>query len=273
MSILAMRFHLVSQTSETTPLGAVRLIGEIEGGRGVEPKGALRTIETFGLTLVLEGEGEYEGVSSRRYQLTPGSLILTHPNRPHLFGPPKGQVWSEIFAIFEGPIFEFLVERSLLAPDLLVVQLEDPGPWRERLHEIAKRAPLDQTALVAGWLTEAVQLAQPREPEARSSDWLAKAAALLEANFAEALTAEQVADSVAVGYETFRKEFVRHTGVSPMRFRNRRRLSLAARLLVHTGLPISEIATRLGYPDAFTFSKAFKRHHGLSPTDFRSTPR
>ena len=270
MSILGFQFKLFFDGPLTSKLGTVRMIGEIIGGRGVEPKHALRTMDTYGITFILGGTGSYEGSGPHRYELLPGSLILTYPNRPHLFGPAKGQTWHEIFAIFEGPIFDLLAQTDILNPNRRVLQLQDPEVWAQRLRLLASSGePVQvQTDLVA-WLTQAVQAVAPRTGPDLAYDWFSRAVALLEGNLGEAITMESVADKAGVGYDTFRKEFVRLSGVSPMKFRTRRRLNLAAGLLHHTGLPMSEIALRLGYPDAFTFSKAFKRHYGLSPRIFR----
>lgn len=265
-----MRFDLLYESSLSTPLGAVRLIGEVAGGRGVEPKDAMRTIETYGLTFILEGTGSYQGPGHHRYEIMAGSLILTYPNRPHLFGPAKGHTWHEIFAIFEGPLFDLLVERQLLHPDRLVLQLDDPQPFANQLRLIASStSQVEVQTRLAGWLIDAVTTATPNPGKSLASDWLSRATHLLESNLDENRSMESIADSLEIGYETFRKEFAKHTGVSPMKFRIRRRLGLAAGLLNHTGLPVAEIAQRLGYPDAFTFSKAFKRQYGVSPSEFR----
>jgi AraC-like DNA-binding protein len=42
------------------------------------------------------------------------------------------------------------------------------------------------------------------------------------------------------------------------------------RLLVHTNLSVSEIATKMNFPDQSYFAKFFKREVGLSPLQFRS---
>jgi len=48
------------------------------------------------------------------------------------------------------------------------------------------------------------------------------------------------------------------------------RMGIAAQLLEHTGLRLTEIAARLGYKSEFSFSRAFRRARGLSPMQFRN---
>ncbi|MEU4414770.1 AraC family transcriptional regulator [Nocardia salmonicida] len=45
---------------------------------------------------------------------------------------------------------------------------------------------------------------------------------------------------------------------------------LAEELLVAGGLPVAEVARRLGYAEVSSFSQAFRRWKGLSPRDFRT---
>jgi AraC-like DNA-binding protein len=44
------------------------------------------------------------------------------------------------------------------------------------------------------------------------------------------------------------------------------KMSHAAALLQDEGLMVSEVASRLGFADAFQFSRAFKRVHGVAPS-------
>jgi AraC-like DNA-binding protein len=59
------------------------------------------------------------------------------------------------------------------------------------------------------------------------------------------------------------------TGLPPAAFLMRRRLQEAHRLLCTTDLPISAIAARVGFADAFHFSRNFRTWHGCSPRQAR----
>lgn len=67
--------------------------------------------------------------------------------------------------------------------------------------------------------------------------------------------------------------FKENTGVSPVRFWRICRIKEAKRLLLHTSLPVKEIAARLNFGTSQYFSQTFKQWVGLSPREFRRTVR
>jgi transcriptional regulator GlxA family with amidase domain len=58
-------------------------------------------------------------------------------------------------------------------------------------------------------------------------------------------------------------------GDTPMNYLRTVRMQSAQRLLSETALNLEQVATEVGYQDAFSFSKVFKRVTGESPRDFR----
>ena len=71
------------------------------------------------------------------------------------------------------------------------------------------------------------------------------------------------------GYENFRKLFRAELGISPHRYRIRRRLDAACALLLRPELTISEISEMLGYASPYEFSAQFKRYMGCPPSGYR----
>ena len=63
--------------------------------------------------------------------------------------------------------------------------------------------------------------------------------------------------------------FQAKTGESFSRYLKRLRVQTATRMLVETPMPVSEIATAVGFSDQFTFSHFFRRTLGCSPTEYR----
>jgi AraC-like DNA-binding protein len=71
----------------------------------------------------------------------------------------------------------------------------------------------------------------------------------------------------------FSRLFRRSVGTGFGDYLLRRRLEHAKHLLLHSQLPIQQVAVEAGFSSLSYFSQAFKRALGLNPTDFRQSGR
>jgi AraC family transcriptional regulator, regulatory protein of adaptative response / methylphosphotriester-DNA alkyltransferase methyltransferase len=88
----------------------------------------------------------------------------------------------------------------------------------------------------------------------------------------ETLSLAAVAHSIA----TSRRQLQRVFGERHTSFRRellRVRMTRAAQLLRHGGMPVASVARAVGYRQPAQFSKAFRRHHGVPPSELRAEPR
>lgn len=68
---------------------------------------------------------------------------------------------------------------------------------------------------------------------------------------------------------TFKRRFVRATGLAPMDYVHTLRLEEAKQMLETTSLPIEDIARDVGYEDGSFFRRLFRRKVGITPQDYR----
>lgn len=61
----------------------------------------------------------------------------------------------------------------------------------------------------------------------------------------------------------------RATGLSPQGYIHQQLIREASELLANTGMPVSQVAFRLGFADAAYFTRFFQRHRGDGPLTFR----
>lgn len=93
--------------------------------------------------------------------------------------------------------------------------------------------------------------------------------ALLEDEFARRHDVQFYATSLGITPVRLSRILSRLVGKTTKQVIDGRIVLEARRYLQYTDLPIGEIATALGYADAFHFSKTFKRATGLPPQTFR----
>lgn len=106
-----------------------------------------------------------------------------------------------------------------------------------------------------------------------SSRQLKQAQAFLEAHLSENLSLGDLAASCSLSAAHFARAFRRSTGMPPHRFLMERRVSRARELLVHTSLPLSDIAILCGFADQAHLTKVFRRVLGVTPGSLRPSAR
>jgi AraC-like DNA-binding protein len=80
---------------------------------------------------------------------------------------------------------------------------------------------------------------------------------------------DDLAREVGVSRSGLAQRFTELTGEAPMRYLTGWRIQLAKQLILQAGLPIAEVANRVGYESEAAFNRAFKRHVGAPPVAWR----
>lgn len=97
---------------------------------------------------------------------------------------------------------------------------------------------------------------------------LARVVDFVEARLGEPVTLDQMAAVAAIGRFHFARMFKLAVGVTPMAYVERARIEHAKALLQDGGLPLAEVAARVGFADQSHFTRRFRRHTGRTPAIF-----
>ena len=88
-------------------------------------------------------------------------------------------------------------------------------------------------------------------------------------NVSKPLNRGMVASQVGVAEDYLSKIFHAEMGISLWNYINQYRLYVAHRLLLETGIPLTEISAKVGYSSASYFNKAYKKLYGYAPGAIR----
>ncbi|TAE90949.1 MAG: AraC family transcriptional regulator [Verrucomicrobia bacterium] len=258
---------IVSRSGPLTPIGNAVFGGRLTGTTGTG-FAQYRVYGMYALVLLLKGGGRYRDRRGTDQRLSKGDILVVFPETPHQYGPEAADEWDEVFLAFHGAAFEGWRASGLL-PSQPIRRWSDGEAMAHRFFDILRMpcATIAESTAIAAAIHQI--LADILEHStAVEEGWLGKSRQLLSGG-ADAPDLPEIAATLGMSYERFRKAFKAETGESPAVFRRRQRLSQAALMLQRYDLSLELIADSLGFFDAFHLSKAFKLLHGKSPSEYR----
>jgi AraC family transcriptional regulator len=88
---------------------------------------------------------------------------------------------------------------------------------------------------------------------------------------ADEISVETLAGLVELSPFHFSRVFKQATGMSPLQFVTRQRITLAQQLIRETSRSLIQVALEVGYTSPSHFTKVFRRVTGVTPMEFRSS--
>ena len=106
---------------------------------------------------------------------------------------------------------------------------------------------------------------------AADDDRLAEVMGWARANLDRSLSLDELEARALMSRRSFVRHFNAATGATPHAWLTSQRLSLAEEMLETSGLPVEQIAARVGYRNAAVFREQFTARRGVAPRDYRRT--
>ncbi|HWA26927.1 MAG TPA: AraC family transcriptional regulator [Lacunisphaera sp.] len=238
-----------------------------------------RVLAAFQVVHIAQGAGEFESEATGAQRVVAGTALLLFPGVWHRYRPDPATGWTEKWVEFDGTVPQRLAQARVLTPAAAVVAVASPEELEaslDRIHESLRRDTDDGEAERSAGALGVLALLQRARPDPAESKPVAVAVARARRLMEEEGAARPLPDlarELGVAYSSFRREFVRRTGLSPQQYQGRVRLQRAQRLLGGTDQTIKQIADRLGFSSAFHLSAAFAAHFGLPPREWRRRTR
>ncbi len=175
-------------------------------------------------------------------------------------------------------LLEFLFDRQSPVPTFVFTASED--------HHLAAlmgrlgitrvfRKPADIWKLSEEILRELGLGGAGIQPRTRNAmkDVVARAIDFIAEHLSEINSAADVSRHVGVSREHLSRQFTKYTSCTLWDFVTVCRMEKARQLLRERGLPVKEVASRVGYGCQSTFFRAFAQHAGLTPNQYRTLNR
>ncbi|BBI34802.1 response regulator [Cohnella abietis] len=134
-----------------------------------------------------------------------------------------------------------------------------------RLSDAAIRSLAD----LERWLEHVITQATDYTEVSSIRNVVDRATSYILSNLEQNLSRESVASHVYLHPDYLTRLFKKELGCTIPEYMLRERIKLARQLLVHSELPVSTVATAIGYSNFSHFAKLFKQQTSMTPIDFR----
>lgn len=229
----------------------------------------------FALIIVLRGEGTLYDETGEKFNIKAGMCLKRIPGKAETLSIKDDSRWVEFFIEIGPALYQALRSMRIIETKPLCENIEiDLDFFKELmlLKEHFKTIDESSLPLIIGDFTNFLVACQRRcfrRGEDRENELIDSACNFLSRDFNSNCDIKVFCRKEGIGYESFRKLFKKQIGVSPWRYRIRRRLDLACALLQNPQMQINEISLELGYSSAYDFSAQFKKYFRVSPANYR----
>jgi AraC family transcriptional regulator, arabinose operon regulatory protein len=215
-------------------------------------------------------------VGERTTVVAPGYALVLPPRLAHTYWADPRSPWT----------IWWLHAAGSQMPELLSVITEEAREGLVELHDTYRAVSTiddaigflerDETfpslisASGAGWGLLAQLAADTVGGGYQRTEPIRQAQEHLRRNFAKPVSVPELARTAGLSPSHFSALFRAATGGGVVEYAKRLRMARARELLITSSRDIADIATAVGYTDAFYFSRQFRTVHGCSPTDYRN---
>lgn len=232
---------------------------------------------SYSIVYVIEGEGEYLDTQGNRFILKPGSFFQRLPDVPHSNYINPDKPWRECFIDFGKELFNAFSLARIIRTEYTAGETGLDLELIQSIEELTGRLEAAGEDDLPSIVCSAAELTFNifrryicGSQDKKESLIVEKACRVLGQNLEKRINIGELCSEQHWGYESFRKAFTKQMGISPGRYRVRRRIDTACQMLMDSGKNISEIAAELGYLSGYEFSSQFKKFTGVSPKNFRA---
>lgn len=259
--------------------------------RAMAPPGYLAIPQrpTFHLLILATGGIATHAVDFQPYELAAGRTLWVRPGQVQLFNNGHSKVAGDL-VLFQRDFLIPNTQAATIADDRFgpVAHSHSPGVRasvdraRRALRQeyagaaTARQATATQTETLRHLLSILILRLSADAPKAADQargDLYAGFRELLERDFAVAHDVAHYAHALRYSSRTLARATHTASGQTPKQAIQDRLTLEARRLLAHTNLPISTIATQLGFHDPSNFATFFTHQTGDTPTAFRDQQR
>ncbi len=227
--------------------------------------------------VVIKGKGVFEA-NGKEHRIHAGQVFLIRPHTETTYRSDEKDPWAYGWIGCTGYRLDRTLEQMGFTEDHPVLDVANASELFQRIlnmmnmHKISMSNEMYRTSELLRFFGLVMENRENEHPEMRtySSDAYAQVAMkYLNANYMKKIRISDLANIIGIERSYLTHIFCEAYQKSPQQYLMQIRMEKARELLLNTELRVSEIAARVGYPDALAFSRTFKKEHGKSPSEYK----
>ena len=233
-----------------------------------------RTLNEYQIVYVTAGRGVFE-TRGRRFEVTPGSILLVFPGVRHFYKPDLETGWTEHWVGFRGDQADSLCREGFLSPERPTynVGLREGiiSHYRQIFDLVREQPPLYQpctAALILGLVAEILSCDRLSSQPSQAEYLVTRAKFLMEQNVDGEINLNAISGQLNVSTSHLNEAFKSYTSMTPYQYFISVKIGRAKELL-ERDLPVKQVAWDLGFNDEYYFSRLFKSKTGISPSRWK----
>lgn len=235
------------------------------------------------ISILLEGEAYYHFEKMPSRTLHAGTILLFNPGYRHAEQQKAGSCSHQLHLGIRNlsldgltrdhfPIKEPLLDLGKYHHQVMEkawALTRELGAKNNEFQVMQKALVMEILVLILRGLEEKHVNLEPylSKKEQRQQQIVNYTIYFLENHYEEEITLEKLAQDQYISTAYLSKIFKEATGMSPINYLIAIRLNRAKELLKNEKFSIKEVATSVGYQDAYHFSKSFKKQFGTAPSN------
>ena len=235
-----------------------------------------RILDEFQINYITNGGGILENEHGK-FQIKPGTLLITRPGVWHRYRPLKKTGWLENYIGFDGKLARQILSNPIIPLEQTIfyfgIREEFLDSYYKIFDIIQKEEPGYQqiaSGLIVKLLGYIIAFNKQRNfSGGKVEDIIQKVRFQMRERVEQEIDFVELAKQNNIGYSYFRRMFKKYTGISPHQYHLELKIMRARELILSTEKNIKEISYELGFHSIYYFSRFFKKKVGKSPTDFR----
>ncbi|MBX4262466.1 AraC family transcriptional regulator [Clostridium estertheticum] len=240
------------------------------------------TIRTeYLLHYILKGKGIYN-VDSKTYNLSNHQSFIIYPNEITYYEADKEDPWTYIWIGFNGIKAETCLNYASLNKENRVSKFDCEDILLECINGILNASKLTyandlkRESYLSMFLSAIIQ--EKHDCITQLEDihdypyqvYVEHALEFIDHNYQKNIKINDIANYIGISRSYLTNIFKKNINLSPQEYLIKYRFDRACSLLKTTTLPVSTVASQVGYDDPLTFSKVFKKFYTVSPTTYRT---